>query len=80
MADVGMVIMVEKDKRADIADVARSLEAKGLHIQETIPRFRTIVGTSDPALASEFRSVDGVETVRPQATFQLPEMDEKVPQ
>lgn len=80
MADVGMIIMVEEDKRADIQNVAKSLEAKGLHIQETIPRFRTIVGTSDSGLVSAFKSVDGVEMVRPQATFQLPEMDEKVPQ
>ncbi|GJD63076.1 hypothetical protein [Methylobacterium frigidaeris] len=80
MADVGMIIMVEKDKRADIQNVAKSLEEKGLHIQETIPRFRTIVGTSDSGLIGTFKSVAGVETVRPQATFQLPDMDEKVPQ
>ncbi|SFV05611.1 hypothetical protein SAMN02799631_04300 [Methylobacterium sp. 174MFSha1.1] len=80
MAEIGMVIMVEKDKRADIESVAKSLEAKGLHVQETIPRFRTIVGTSDSGLIGAFKSVAGVEAVRPQTTFQLPEMDEKVPQ
>lgn len=79
MADAGMVTMVERDKRAAIAEVAKSLAEKGLHIQETIPRFRTIVGTSDAALVGAFKSVDGVETVRPQATSQFPEMDEKVP-
>ncbi|GJD47970.1 hypothetical protein OPKNFCMD_0683 [Methylobacterium crusticola] len=80
MADIGMVIMVDKDRRADIDQVAKSLQAKGLQIQETIPRFRTILGTSDSSLAQSFKSVEGVETVRPQATFQLPEMDEKIPQ
>ncbi len=80
MADVAMLIMVEKERRADIQEVAKSLEAKGLHIQETIPRFRTILGTSDADLVGTFKTVEGVETVRPQATFQLPEMDENVPQ
>ncbi|MEH3148108.1 MAG: hypothetical protein PGN34_22875 [Methylobacterium frigidaeris] len=80
MADIGMVIMVDPDRRSDIDQVARSLEAKGFQVQETIPRFRTILGRSDSARAAEFRAVDGVETVRPQATFQLPPMDEKIPQ
>lgn len=80
MTDIGMIIMVEKEKRAEIQEVAKSLEAKGLHIQETIPRFRTIIGTSDSGLINDFKRIEGVEMVRPQATFQLPEMDEKIPQ
>ncbi|MFE1602440.1 hypothetical protein [Methylobacterium sp. ID0610] len=80
MADVGMVVMVAPSRRGDIDQVAKSLEAKGFHVQETIPRFRTIVGRSDSALADDLRTADGVEAVRPQATFHLPPMDETVPQ
>ncbi|UHC19683.1 hypothetical protein LRS73_29650 [Methylobacterium currus] len=80
MADVEMIIMVEDENHADIKEVAKSLEAKGLHVHKTIPRFRTIFGTSDIGLVNAFKDVAGVEAVRPQTNFQLPPMDEKVPQ
>ncbi|WP_162596348.1 hypothetical protein [Methylobacterium sp. 17Sr1-1] len=80
MTDIGMVIMVEDENHADIKEVAKSLEAKGLHILKTIPRFRTIFGTSDIGQIAAFKSVAGVEAVRPQENFQLPPMDDQIPQ
>lgn len=80
MAEIDMLVMVDKDRRADLDQVAKSLEAQGFHVQQKLSRFRTIVGSGESSLLNQLQSVDGVESVRPQGTFQLPPMDEKVPQ
>jgi len=80
MANVDLVIMVDEKRRAELDQVAKTLEDNGLHIQQKLPRFRTITGTGDSALMEKFRSIEGVEMVRPQDKFQLPPMDEKIPQ
>ena len=80
MANMDFLVMVEKDRRAEIDQLAESLAARGLQVQQKLPRFRTIIGTGDSSLMERLKSVDGVETVRPQGTFQLPPMDEKIPQ
>lgn len=80
MADVDLVIVVEENWRADIDRLAKILETKGLRIKETLPRFRTIIGTAEDSAADALKSVEGVEIIRPRATFQLTPMDEKVPQ
>jgi hypothetical protein len=80
MAEIDMLVMVDKDRRADLDQVAKSLEAHGFHVQQKLSRFRTIVGTCESSLVKQLQSVDGVESVRPQGTFQLPPMDDKIPQ
>jgi hypothetical protein len=80
MADVDLVVMVEENRRADMDQLARALEAKGLRIKEKLPRFRMITGTADKSVTQALQSVEGVETVRPQEKYQLPPMDEKIPQ
>jgi DAHP synthase ferredoxin-like domain len=65
MTDVGIVVMVEESRRADIDRLATSFENKGLHVQKKLPWFRTIVGTGDSSLLEELKSMDGVEAVRP---------------
>lgn len=80
MPDVGIVVMVEESKRENLDQVAKSLEEKGLRIEKKLPRFRTIVGTGDSSLLEHFKSTEGVEHVRQEGRYQLPPMDEKVPQ
>jgi len=80
MADVELVIMVEEKLRTELDQIAKTLEDKGLHVEEKLPRFRTIIGRGDKSLVEELKSVKGVEMVRPQHQFQLPPMDEKIPQ
>jgi uncharacterized protein YcgL (UPF0745 family) len=80
MAEIDMLVMVDKDRRADLDQVAKSLEAQGFHVQQKLSRFRTIVGSGESSLLNQLQSVDGVESVRPQGTYQLPPMDEKIPQ
>lgn len=80
MAEIDMVVMVDKDRRSDLDQVAKSLEAQGFHVQQKLSRFRTIVGTGESSLMNQLQSVEGVESVRQQGTFQLPPIDEKIPQ
>jgi hypothetical protein len=80
MADVDLVIMVEEKRRAELDQLAKSLESQGLHVQQKLPRFRSIIGTADSSTMEKLKSIDGIETVRPQGKFQLPPMDEKIPQ
>ena len=80
MANVDLVILVDEKRRAELDKVAKALEDNGLHVQEKLPRFRTIIGSSDSLLMDKFKSVEGVEMVRTQCGFQLPPMDEKIPQ
>ncbi|MDC7786109.1 hypothetical protein PQJ75_03465 [Rhodoplanes sp. TEM] len=80
MAEMEVVILVQEGKRGELESVARSLEAQGLQVKQTFPRFRTIVGTADSAAVSGMKAVDGVESVRPQTRFTLPPMDDKTPQ
>jgi hypothetical protein len=75
-----IVVTVEESRRAELDRLAAAFESKGLHVQQKLPRFRTIVGTGDSSLLEELKSMDGVEAVRPEGKFQLPPMDEKIPQ
>lgn len=80
MAIVDYLVMVDKERRGELDKLAESLEAQGLQVQQKLPRFRTILGSGDSSLAEQLKSVQGVETVRQQGSFQLPPMDEKIPQ
>jgi hypothetical protein len=80
VTNVKLKILVDEASRADIPRIEAALKEKGLEIRASIPEFRTILGTGDSALVQQFRSVQGVEGVRPEGGFQLPPMDEKVPQ
>jgi hypothetical protein len=80
MTTLDLVILVDEQRRASLDQVAKVLEAKGCHIQKTLPRFRTILCAGDSSLVEGLKSVEGVEAVRPQKNYQLPPMDEKIPQ
>ncbi len=80
MANVKMKILVEEASRSDIDRIEAALREKGLQVRESIPEFRTILGSGDSELLSDLQSVQGVEGVRQEGTFQLPPMDENVPQ
>lgn len=80
VAEMEVVILVQEGKRSELDHIAKSLEATGLRVTGTIPRFRTIVGTADSAAIGRIEAVDGVESVRPQSRFQLPPVDETIPQ
>ncbi|HEY0331443.1 MAG TPA: hypothetical protein VGC77_20380 [Rhodopseudomonas sp.] len=80
MAEIGILVMVDKDRRADLDEVAKSLEQRGLRVEQKLSRFRTITGVGESSLIDQLRTVDGVESVRPQQGVQLPPMDDDIPQ
>jgi hypothetical protein len=80
MADVPFTVMVEEARRGELEEIARALEKRGLRVTQQLPRFRTITGQGDASIEAELKGVAGVENVRPDRGFQLPPMDEDVPQ
>ena len=78
--DVGIVVMVEEGKREHLDQVAKVLEEKGMRVETKLHRFRTIVGSGDSELLEKLKSTDGVESVRQEQRYQLPPMNEKIPQ
>lgn len=80
MDQVGLIVMVDERQRLEIDRIANSLVEKGLSVQQTLPRFRTITGVGDAQIVGELRKIQGVESVREDRSFQLPPVDEKIPQ
>ena len=80
MATVEFLVQIDKNRRSSIDQVAKALEDKGVEIKEKLPRFGTILGSGDSSQIEELKSIQGVELVRPQHKFQLPPMDDKIPQ
>jgi phage-related protein len=80
MADVQFMITAADQKVSELDDLAKSLREKGLTVHKTIPRAGAIVGSGDSSLVDALKSVKGVQDVREERTFQLPPMDEKIPQ
>ncbi len=80
MPDADFSILVEEKRRGDMDQLAKTLAEKGLRVDSVIERFRQIRGSGDASLEAALKSVDGVELVRRSEKFQLPPVDEKIPQ
>ena len=80
MAIVELLVQVTKDRRSSIDEIAKALEDKGMKVKDKIARFGTILGSGDSSKIEGLKSLEGVELVRPQHKFQLPPVDEKIPQ
>ena len=80
MPDVSYSVLVKEEHRDNLEQIAKSLEAKGMKVEKTIPRMRYIRGTAQVEDEEGLRSIEGVETLRREHTYQLPPMDEKTPQ
>jgi hypothetical protein len=80
MADAEFSILVEEKRRGEMAQLAKTLAEKGLRVDSVIERFRQIRGSGDAALEAELKAIDGIEVVRRSDKYQLPPVDEKIPQ
>lgn len=80
MGDIGLMIMLDDASQSRIEEVAKSVERSGVQVQQKLPHLGTIIGLGDSSKIKEVQGIAGVEFVRPEATFQLPPMDEAIPQ
>jgi hypothetical protein len=74
------VVTLSEEAVPSIEKVVRDVEAKGFHVEQTIPEVGAIFGASTSAVAESLKDVHGVESVRSERRFQLPPMDEAIPQ
>jgi hypothetical protein len=79
MAQVSVKIGIDSDK-SSLADVKADLTAHGLTVTQSIPSISTIYGNADSGKLEELSQVHGVQSVRPQAQYQLPPVREDIPQ
>lgn len=80
MAQVGMTIMLRQSAESRMDDVVQSIEEAGVQVRERLPHLGTVIGVGDDSKIQNVRSIAGVELVRPEARFDLPPMDESIPQ
>lgn len=73
-------LLITLDESAELDAAAKSLEAQGLAVRRTYPRSNTIIGSGDSSLLESLKHVDGVEDVRQEGGYQLPDMNEETPQ
>ena len=53
MAQVNLTIMIDENRRSDIDRIEAALKERGLRVRETIPEFRTILGSGHSSLLNE---------------------------
>lgn len=80
MSKVNLLVVVDDAHVGEISKVADALAQKGLQIEQTSEISGTIVGQIEEEKADVLKSIEGVQQVREEATYQLPPLDEESPQ
>ncbi|WP_324750762.1 hypothetical protein SH591_04855 [Sphingomonas sp. LY54] len=75
---VNYLVRIARDH--DVHEVANELRGAGLEIERELPGVGVVGGHGDPAIEESLRSFPGVAEVRQEGTFQLPPMNDDVPQ
>jgi hypothetical protein len=79
MSDVNVLVKVQRDGE-DIESVADRLAKRGLKVGSKLPLTGVISGTIERSKMESLRKVPGVTHVREEGRFQVPPLDEDVPQ
>jgi hypothetical protein len=80
MDEVKLTVTVDDDHIASTETLASTLQSHGFHVDRLIPEAGAIFGTATREVATQLRSVDGVQDVRPTRGYQLPEFSSNIPQ
>jgi hypothetical protein len=80
MADLNLVILVDRDKRKQIDAVAENLSKAGLQVDRKMSLTGVISGKAPAEKLESLRKVEGVAELREESVYELPPMDEKIPQ
>ena len=80
VSKVNLLVVVDDAHVGEISKVADALAQKGLQIEQTSEISGTIVGQIEEEKADVLKSIEGVQQVREEATYQLPPLDEESPQ
>lgn len=80
MSKTSVLVRLEKADRGRIDMIAAELQGEGLEVTEKMSTTGIIAGTVDELAIDRLRRVGGVAQVRPEGRFQLPPVDENIPQ
>ena len=80
MEKLRLTVTVERDMKDSTAELARALESQGFEVSRVSRRAGAIFGNADADRLDDLRSVSGIHEVRPERSFALPPLSEKIPQ
>jgi hypothetical protein len=72
MPDIQLQVTVDRTHRNNLADVADRLRAAGMKVDQELASIGVLTGSADAAKVEALGEVEGVVSVEPQATYQLP--------
>ena len=78
-AEVTNFIVKVKDRDA-IDHIVAELGSIGFHVERVMKRVGVVGGHGPAELVDEIATVPGIQFVREEGSFQLPPMDESIPQ
>lgn len=67
-----VIVTVTDAKLDNIESVATSLRARGMKVEQVLPKTGVISGSSAPSKMEQLRGVEGVESVEQEAVAVLP--------
>ncbi len=80
MAEMSVILSLESSEKEALERTRSDLEQTGLVVDEVMPLVKTITGRIDDQDFERLRAVDNIKDVREEQSFQLPPMDDRVPQ
>jgi hypothetical protein len=80
MRKTNVLVRLQKADKSRIDSVAAELEEQGLEISQKLATTGIIAGAVEESGLDRLRRVNGVAQVRQEGRFQLPPMDEDIPQ
>lgn len=75
-----LTVTVERDMKDSTAELTRALESQGFEVSRVSRRAGAIFGNADADRLDDLRSVSEIHEIRPERSFALPPLSEKIPQ
>ncbi len=80
MPEISIVVLLDKEQKDKIAAIAEKLGSEGMRVEQTMSTVGIISGKAEAATLEALRKVEGVAQLREEGVFQVPPMDENIPQ
>lgn len=70
MADVKLLVLLEKSQRRNITQMAHELEGRGMTVERQMKLTGTIAGYAPSEAMEELRRINGIAELREDTTFE----------
>jgi len=80
MASIKIKVLLDDSHLGEAASVSRELSVKGMTVETSIPEAGVVFGSAEETSIKQLRGVEGVSSVEPEETYQLPPISGNIPQ